>query len=106
MLKKTSTFTTAEQAASVYYQINPKQKVFLGIRSTQSNALLPETTSNVSDYKTNAYELKYTYQQRTPQNLLVPVSSAIEFRLSKSKRKIMNDKNKPIALFIKNVQSI
>ena len=101
IVKKDSTFTTAEQAASVYYQINPKQKVFLGIRSTQSNALLPETTSNVSDYKTNAYELKYTYQQRTPQNLLVPVSSAIEFRLSKSKRKIMNEKTNQLHYLLK-----
>ena len=101
IVKKDSTFTTAEQAASVYYQINPKQKVFLGIRSTQSNALLPETTSNVSDYKTNAYELKYTYQQRTLQNLLVPVSSAIEFRLSKSKRKIMNEKTNQLHYLLK-----
>lgn len=101
IVKKDSTFTTAEQAASVYYQINPKQKVFLGIRSTQSNALLPETTSNVSDYKANAYELKYTYQQRTPQNLLVPVSSAIEFRLSKSKRKIMSEKTNQLQYLLK-----
>ena len=101
IFKKDSTFTTAEQAASVFYQINPKQKVFLGIRSIQSNALLPETTKNVSDYKTNAYELKYTYQQRTIQNLLVPVSSAIEFRLSKSKRTSMNETTNQLHYLLK-----
>jgi len=101
IFKKDSTFTTAEQTASVFYQINPKQKVFLGIRSIQSNALLPETTNNVSDYKTNAYELKYTYQQRTPQKLLVPISSAIEFRLSKSKRKIMNETTNQLQYLLK-----
>ena len=47
IFKKDSTFTTAEQAANVYFQINPKQKVFLGIRSTQSNALGQETWFNV-----------------------------------------------------------
>ena len=92
IFKKDSTFTTAEQAAKVFYQINPKQKVFLGIRSTQSNALLQDTTPNVNDYKTNAYEFKYTYEKRTPQNLLFPINSALELRLSRSKRKTTNAK--------------
>ena len=90
IFKKDSTFTTAEQAANVYYQINPKQKVFIGMRSIQSSALLQDTTPNVDDYKTNAYELKYTYEKRTPQNLLFPLSSALELRLSRSKRKTTN----------------
>ena len=101
IFKKDSTFTTSEQAASVYYQINPKQKVFLGIRSTQSNALLPETTSDVRDYKTNAYELKYTYQQFTTQNLLFPLSSELELQLSKSKRKVINTKTNQTLYFLK-----
>jgi outer membrane protein assembly factor BamA len=101
IFKKDSTFTTAEQAASVYYQINPKQKVFLGVRSTQSNALLPETINNVSDYKTNAYELKYTYQQINLQNLLFPLNSALEFRLSKSTRKTMNIKTNQLLFLLK-----
>ena len=101
IFKKDSTFTTAEQAASLYYQLNPKQKVFLGIRSTQSNALLPETISDVRDYKTSAYELKYTYQELTPQNPLFPLSSALEFRLSKSNRKTIDTKTNQIAYFLK-----
>ena len=84
IFKKDSTFTTAEQGASLYYQINPKQKVFLGVRSTQSNALLAETISEVRDYKTSTYEIRYTYQQYTTQNPLFPLSSALELRLSKS----------------------
>ena len=90
IFKKDSTFTTAEQAINLFYQVNPKQKVFLGVRSTQSNALGQETNSNLGDYKTNAYELKYTYQQRTPQNLLFPLSGSLELRLSRSKRKTFN----------------
>ena len=88
IFKKDSTFTTTEQAANVYYQINPKQKVFLGIRSAQSNVLLPEAISDVHDYKTNTYELKYTYQQLTTQNPLFPLKGALELRLSKANRKI------------------
>ena len=101
ILKKDSTFTTTEQAARVYYQLNPKQKVFLGIRSTESNALLQETISDVRDYKTSAYELKYTYQELSPQNTLFPLASALELRLSKSSRKTINIKTNQIAYFLK-----
>jgi translocation and assembly module TamA len=105
IFKKDSTFTTAEQAANVYFQINPKQKVFLGIRSTQSNALGQETNSNLVDYKTNAYELKYTYQQRTPKNLLFPLSGSLELRLSKSKRKTINTTTNQL-LYLLNASKI
>ncbi len=101
IFKKDSTFTTSEQAASVYYQLNPKQKVFLGIRSTQSNALLPETISDIRDYKTSTYELKYTYQKLTAQNSLFPLSSALEVRLSKSNRKTIDKQTSQIAYFLK-----
>lgn len=101
IFKKDSTFTTAEQAARMFYQINPKQTVFLGVRSTQSSALLPEAISDVSDYKTISYELKYIYQKLTTQNLLVPLSSALELRLSTSKRETMNTKTNQILYLLK-----
>jgi outer membrane protein assembly factor BamA len=105
IFKKDSTFTTAEQAINLFYQVNPKQKVFLGVRSTQSNALGQETNSNLVDYKTNAYELKYTYQQRTPQNLLFPLSGSLELRLSRSKRKTINTTTNQI-LYLLNASKI
>ena len=105
IFKKDSTFTTAEQAINLFYQVNPKQKVFLGVRSTQSNALGQETNSNLVDYKTNAYELKYTYQQRTPQNLLFPLSGYLELRLSRSKRKTINTTTNQL-LYLLNASKI
>ena len=94
IIKKDSTFTTAEQAASLYYQINPKQKVFLGIKSSQSNALTTETINTIQDYRTTAYELRYVYQQRNPQNILVPLKRFFEIRLSKATRKTFYNKHK------------
>ena len=87
IFKQDSTFTTAELAANVFYQINPKQKVFLGLRSTQSNALVLDNTNELLDYKTSTYEVKYTYQLRTSQNPLFPINSALEVRLSTANRK-------------------
>ena len=88
IIKKDSTFTTTDQVASLYYQINPKQKVFLGIKSSQSNALTAESITRVQDFRTTAYELRYEYQQRNTNNLLVPLKRFFEVRLSKATRKI------------------
>ena len=101
IFKKDSTFTTSEQAANVFYQLNPKQKVFLGIRATHSNALTPENTTEVLDYQTSTYELKYTYQQRTAQNPLFPLTSALEFRLSKANRKTTDTQTNQLLYLLK-----
>ena len=87
IFKKDSTFTTAEQSVNLFYQLNPKQRLFVGIKTAQSNALEPIESSTIIDYKTNAYELRYTYQNRTPKDLLFPVKSQMEVRLSRANRK-------------------
>ena len=87
IFKKDSTFTTAEQSVNLFYQLNPKQRLFVGIKTAQSNALEPIESSTIVDYKTNAYELRYTYQNRTPKDLLFPVKSQMEVRFSRASRK-------------------
>jgi len=87
IFKKDSTFTTAEQSVNLFYQLNPKQRLFVGIKTAQSNALEPIESSTIIDYKTNAYELRYTYQNRTPKDLLFPVKSQMEVRFSRASRK-------------------
>lgn len=101
IFKKDSTFTTSEQAANVFYQLNPKQKVFLGIRATQSNALAPENTTETLDYQTSTYELKYTYQHRTAQNPLFPLTSALELRISKANRKTTDTQTNQLLYLLK-----
>ena len=87
IFKKDSTFTTAEQSVNLFYQLNPRQRLFVGIKTAQSNALEPIESSTIIDYKTNAYELRYTYQNRTPKDLLFPVKSQMEVRFSRANRK-------------------
>lgn len=106
IFKKDTTFTTAEQAANLFYQINPKQKVFLGYRSSQSNALTLEDTNDLIDYKTSSYEIKYTYQKRTTQNLLFPIKSALEIRLSIANRKTISTQTKQSLLLVKGSKRI
>jgi translocation and assembly module TamA len=106
IFKKDTTFTTAEQAANLFYQINPKQKVFLGYRSSQSNALNLEDTNDLIDYKTSSYEIKYTYQKRTTQNLLFPIKSALEIRLSTANRKTTSTQTKQSLFLVKGSKRI
>ena len=106
IFKKDSTFTTAEQAANLFYQINPKQKLFLGIRTSQSNTLAAENTTTLSNYKTNAYEIKYTYLKRTTQNLLFPIKSALEIRLSTANRKTTDTQTAQSLFLLKGTKQI
>jgi len=101
IFKKDSTFTTAEQSANLYYQLNPKQKLFLGVKTAQSNSLDPIESSTIIDYKTSAYELRYAYQNRTPKDLLFPVKSEIEAQLSRASRKTEAAKTNQTFLLIK-----
>jgi len=101
IFKKDSTFTTSEQAANVFYQLSPKQKISLGIRSTQSNALVTENTTEILDFQTSTYELKYTYQELTTQNPLSPLTTALEFRLSKANRKTTDTQTNQILYLLK-----
>ena len=50
IFKKDSTFTTAEQSVNLFYQLNPKQRLFVGIKTAQSNALEPIESSTIIDY--------------------------------------------------------
>ena len=101
IFKKDSTFTTSEQAANVFYQLSPKQKISLGIRSTQSNALVTENTTEILDFQTSTYEVKYTYQELTAQNPLSPLRTALEFRLSKANRKTTDTQTNQILYLLK-----
>ncbi|WP_194766108.1 POTRA domain-containing protein [Tamlana sp. I1] len=78
IFKKDSSFTTANQAAKVHYQINAKHKTYVGINSIESNNLLSENTSGfIEDYKTFNYTLAYQFLSTRTQNTLFPLNSKI-----------------------------
>ncbi len=75
IFKKDSSFTTVNQFAKVFYQLNPKSKLLIGINSTQSNNLLDETaTLLVDDYNTTFYNIGYSYLSKESYNSLFPVN--------------------------------
>jgi len=74
IFKKDSSFTNVNQFAKLFYQINHKSKILLGISSTQSNDLLDNTTLLINDYDNTFYNIGYNYISRQSFNNLFPIN--------------------------------
>ena len=92
LFKQDSTFTTARQRADLFYQIDDKQKIALGITASQSNNL-SETivTNNVDDYDANFFTLGYSYIKRQFNDPLFPIAFHLESEVGFGKRNMEND---------------
>jgi len=79
IFKKDSTFTTVNQEANLFYQLNSKNKIFAGIKAVQSNNLLDQqTNSKIQDYSTTFYNISYSYKESKPYDLLFPIDLFID----------------------------
>ena len=97
ILKRDSTFTTVNQKASVFYQINPKNRIYVGIESVESNNLLDveiNSLSLVSDYKSNLYNIKYTYNNRQNFKTIFQLKSSFNLEYGLGERQTKNNKEK------------
>lgn len=101
ILKRDSSFTSVNQKANIFYQLNSKNKVFLGLESTESSNLLTEEVNiEIQDYKTNFYNLKYVFEDRKNLNSLFQTKSflALELAIGKRKTKTNNEKQKKLEI--------
>jgi len=63
ILKRDSTFINTKQKANLYYQINDANRVYAGITATESSNLSNnDNITNITDFNSNIYTLKYQYQ--------------------------------------------
>jgi len=91
IFKKDSSFTTVNQKAKLYYQLDAKSKVFLGIDTTESNNQLDSDNSlNVDDYKSRFYILKYDFENRRNYNRLFQVNSLVNIEAGFGSRDLNN----------------
>jgi hypothetical protein len=102
LLKKDSSFSTVNQNAKIFYQINPKNKVFAGIRSVQSNNLLDSLYSNptIQDYSTLFYTARYQYLSRQKENLLFNINTLVDIELETGNRKYENTTTKQYQILL------
>ena len=81
IFKRDSSFTTVNQIAKLYYQLNSKSKVFFGINAIQSNDLLSDENSiaTIKDYKTTFYNARFQHVSRQNNNRLFTTNLLFDF---------------------------
>ncbi|WP_230401622.1 POTRA domain-containing protein [Hanstruepera ponticola] len=98
IFKKDSSFTTVNQNARIFYQLNPKNKFSLGIKSTQSTNLLDDENPDpfVKDYKSNIYNVRYEFLLRQNYSRLFRRNASIDFELGLGNRDIESTKTSQV----------
>jgi outer membrane protein assembly factor BamA len=86
IFKKDSTFTTAQQAIKLFYQLNENQQLGLGIRLQQSNAIANTSDAFVEDFDSQFYEINYNYIKQQQTDLLFPMQRQLEVSVAFGKR--------------------
>ena len=98
IFKKDSSFSTVNQNARIFYQLNPKNKFSLGIKSTQSTNLLDDENPDpfVKDYKSNLYNVRYEFLLRQNYSRLFRRNASIDFELGLGNRNIESTKTSQV----------
>ena len=95
IFKKDSTFTTVSQSASLFYQINPKQKIAINIDGIQSNNLLDDNLSQtIQDYNSVFYGLGYEFTKRQQYSILFPINFVFNLKVGFGSREFDNTTEK------------
>lgn len=83
IFKKDSTFTTVNQDANIFYQINSKHRITFGINIVQSNNLLDQQTStiDIQDYSSTFFKTRYSYRKLTLYDILFPIDMFVDTSL-------------------------
>ena len=98
IFKKDSSFTTTQQKANLFYNINPKNKIFIGLKTSQSNSLSSLNSLNTVDYKSSFIDTKYEYINPSLDNQLFPINMYSSLTIGFGKRKYESENQKQTQL--------
>ncbi|MDX1773793.1 hypothetical protein [Oceanihabitans sediminis] len=87
IFKKDSTFTTVNQTAKIFYPINNKTNIYVGIKSSMSNNLLSEENliNSIQDYRSNIYSIRFSHI-KPQKNKLFNKNLALDIEAGTGKR--------------------
>ncbi|WP_044399734.1 surface antigen (D15) [Lacinutrix sp. Hel_I_90] len=101
IFKKDSSFTTVNQKAKLFYQLNSKNRFYFGVDNTQSNALLSNNTSiSLNDYKSNFLSTRYEFEHRNSKNALFQIRTLAQLEFGFGNRLLLQTKEEQIKLFL------
>jgi len=88
IFKKDSSFTTVNQKANLFYQINSKHRLHAGINSVQSNDLLDQQIgSTIKDYNSTFYKVRHTFRRIRTNDLMFPIDFQLDTSVGFGNRK-------------------
>lgn len=73
LFKKDSSFTTTQQEANIFYNINPKNKIAVGLNSIQSNSLSNSLINSSADFSSRLINSRYEHISKSGNQLLFPI---------------------------------
>ncbi|WGD33770.1 ShlB/FhaC/HecB family hemolysin secretion/activation protein [Olleya sp. YS] len=87
ILKRDSTFINTKQQASLFYQLNDKNSIYLGLESTESSNLSNSNIiNNVEDFNSVFYTTRYQYIKRQNLEKLFQIKSLFKVQFGIGKR--------------------
>jgi hypothetical protein len=91
IFRKDSSFTTAYQRIRSFYQINPKNRVSIGLKAIQSNNLLNSENidPHIQDYKTSFYTVRYEFLLRQSTSRLFRNNALVDLEVGTGNRKLL-----------------
>lgn len=106
IFKQDSTFTTTDQQAKVYYQINPASSAYLGYKGYESSNLLDNVVvgSPIEDYDSKFLIAGIDYF-RSQKSTLFPIKSQISLDTEIGSRKLKNSSDSQLR-FLSEVSHI
>ncbi|PNQ75376.1 hypothetical protein C1T31_04390 [Hanstruepera neustonica] len=102
IFKKDSSFTSTNQNLRVFYQMNPKNRFSLGLKSVKSNNLLNDESldPSIQDFSSNLYHVRYEFLLRQNESRLFRKNALIDFEVGIGNRKSTEIKTNQVQLIL------
>ncbi|WAC03580.1 hypothetical protein N7U66_08965 [Lacinutrix neustonica] len=101
IFKKDSSFTTVNQKAKLFYQINRRHRFYFGVDNTQSNNLLTDNPMlSINNYNSNFLSTRYEYEHRNNKKQLFQIKTLAQLEFGFGNREVLNNKNQQTKLFL------
>ncbi|WP_053977020.1 POTRA domain-containing protein [Mangrovimonas xylaniphaga] len=86
IFRRDSSFVNITQSANLFYQLNSRNKLSVGIHGINSNNLLDNSTSTITDYKSTFYKINYSFIKPQYYDNLFPTNFLFDFSTGFGKR--------------------
>ncbi|WP_231632473.1 POTRA domain-containing protein [Mangrovimonas sp. TPBH4] len=92
IFRRDSSFVNVTQSANIFYQINSRNKLAIGIEAINSSNLLNSSSTTLIDYNSTFYQIDYSYTKQQYYDSLFPTNFLFEFSTGLGNRNTESNK--------------